>query len=187
MAALDQHHLHVWSPGEQLPGMPIQLVRAEGGWSSACAVGLDSCVLPDLLQPCPLLTCALSVAQCCAKSHPVGKLLSSFSSPRGSGALTWDSTTAPRTLWGPAAAPLGGPVKASFGSCPTSSAQTCQTRRSSVRDPPSDGRDEVTLSNSESNHINIELGRSRLFPESHGTPCHERPMVLRAKDTEIKT
>lgn len=46
----------------------------------------------------------------------------------------------------------------------------------------------MTLSNSESNHINIELGRSRLFPESliHGTPCHERPLVVRAKDAGKK-
>ena len=47
----------------------------------------------------------------------------------------------------------------------------------------------MTLSNSESNHVNIELGRSRLFPETqiHGIPCHERPVVVSAKDTEIKT
>lgn len=44
------------------------------------------------------------------------------------------------------------------------------------------------MSNSGSNHINIELGRSRLFPDSliHGTPCHERLVELRAKDTEKK-
>lgn len=47
----------------------------------------------------------------------------------------------------------------------------------------------MTLSNSASNHINIELGRGRLFPESliRGTPCHETPVVAGAKDTEIKT
>lgn len=46
----------------------------------------------------------------------------------------------------------------------------------------------MTLSSSESNHINIELGRSRLLPESliRRTPCHERPAVVRAKDTEKK-
>jgi len=49
--------------------------------------------------------------------------------------------------------------------------------------------EEVTLTNSESNHINMELGRSMLFPESliHGTPSHERPVVVRAKDAEKKT
>lgn len=45
----------------------------------------------------------------------------------------------------------------------------------------------MTLSSSESNHINIELWR--LFPESliHGTPCCEEQAVVRAKDTGIKT
>lgn len=107
VAVLDQHHLCARSPGKQLSWMPIQLMQAEGGWSSACAVGLGSCVLPDLLQPGLPLICALSAAQCCAKDHPVRKLLFSFSSCGGSGALPCYPTTAPGALWGLAAAPLG--------------------------------------------------------------------------------
>lgn len=113
-------------------------------------------------------------------------LLSSFSIPEDNGASPWDPTTAQGPC-GDRQLPHGSPVEASFGSYPTSSAQTSQSQHSSAHNPPSDGRDEVTLSSSESNHINIELWR--LFPESliHGTPCCEEQAVVRAKDTGIKT
>lgn len=110
MAALEQHHSRTLSPGEQLPGMPVQLVQArrpsEQREAGACAVGPGSRVVPDLLQPHLPLIHALSAVQCCAKTQPVGKLLSSFSGPRGSRALPRDPTTAPGAPWGPAAAPL---------------------------------------------------------------------------------
>lgn len=64
---------------------------------------------------------------------------------------------------GTSSCPTGRLVGATFGSCPSSTMQSCQAQRSSADE---DGRDTVTLSSWEGNCISIELGRGRLPPES---------------------